>query len=209
MVKESLELCRSTWQQLAKVSPVNSSFLNDNCYSAFQEFIDSYPKTAFDRENSVGHFTGSALLTNSDYSQVLLTFHSKLHKWLQLGGHADNDPMLDRVAEREVCEESGLPRVSRLCWGGVKGAFFPFDFDQHRIPANPKDPEHFHFDVRYLFVTDEPQNIQRSEESQDLRWFTWEEAQKVTSEESTLRQIEKVLYLRRNGFLFRHLEPVH
>ena len=40
--------------------------------------------------------------------RVLLTHHRKLDRWLQLGGHADGDRDLARVALKEAEEESGL-----------------------------------------------------------------------------------------------------
>jgi 8-oxo-dGTP pyrophosphatase MutT (NUDIX family) len=63
----------------------------------------------FTRERLEGHFTGSAWLVSGDGLRVLLTHHRKLGRWLQLGGHADGDRDLARVALREAEEESGLP----------------------------------------------------------------------------------------------------
>ena len=42
-----------------------------------------------------------------DDHKVLLLFHTKLKRWLQPGGHAD-DPNLARVALREAEEETGI-----------------------------------------------------------------------------------------------------
>lgn len=62
----------------------------------------------FSRTTIEGHFTGSALLLNSDKSKFLLMHHKKLNKWLQLGGHCDGDSNVLAVAIKEAQEESGI-----------------------------------------------------------------------------------------------------
>src|SRR5215469_10879597 len=55
------------------------------------------------------HFTASALVVHPPTRQVLLRWHVRLGRWLQVGGHADpgeSDPLA--VALREASEETGL-----------------------------------------------------------------------------------------------------
>ncbi|MEZ5544619.1 MAG: NUDIX hydrolase [Lysobacteraceae bacterium] len=116
----------------------------------------------FLRENLVGHFTGSAWLVNGSGTHVLLTHHRKLNRWLQLGGHADGDTLLSRVALREAEEESGLSGLQLV--PGI------FDLDCHLIPARHAEPAHFHFDVRYVVRTSGNEAFAASEESHALAW---------------------------------------
>ena len=58
----------------------------------------------FDRSLENGHVTGSCWLVDRAGDRVLLTHHKKLNKWLQLGGHADGDPDVLRVALKEGSE---------------------------------------------------------------------------------------------------------
>ena len=127
----------------------------------FERFLRS-ASTVFDRAHTVGHFTGSAWLVSADGARVLLTHHRKLNAWLQLGGHADGDADLARVALREAEEESGLRDLV------VEPAIF--DIDRHRIPARRDEPEHWHYDVRYVVRATRGEAFVVGDESHALAW---------------------------------------
>ena len=127
----------------------------------FAAFVSEHPDAAR-RELAVGHLTGSAWLVSADGQRVLLTHHKKLGLWLQLGGHADGDADLARVALREAEEESGLrdlvvdPDI--------------FDLDCHEIPARGAEPAHFHYDVRFVVRATGSEEFAVSDESHALAW---------------------------------------
>lgn len=138
----------------------------------------------FERSLAVGHVTGSAWIVNADGSQVLLTHHRKLDRWLQLGGHADGDPDVFAVALKEAREESGLSDFAAV----IEGIF---DLDIHPIPARKSDPEHLHYDVRYLLRATGATDYVVSDESHDLRWVPLDEVTTLTTEDSMTRMVRK------------------
>jgi len=138
----------------------------------------------FKRTLAVGHVTGSAWLLDRGRSRTLLTFHRKLGRWLQLGGHADGDPDVLSVALREAREESGIdgiePESPEI-----------FDVDVHRIPARPHEPEHDHYDVRFLLRVTGDDEFRVGEESLSLRWFSSDELARIDTDDSVRRMIRK------------------
>ena len=128
-------------------------------------FIESTPD-CFERTCKPGHVTGSAMVISPDFQKVLLTLHGKLNKWLQLGGHSDGNHLTHEVSLREVEEESGVIPIKiyeplRVFSPGIKlpDKPLPFDFDYHFIPARKSEPDHIHYDVRYLVIAI-PQNTE-------------------------------------------------
>ncbi len=169
-----------------------------NIISLFLSFIEENPACFF-RSNKIGHVTGSCLVINPNLNKILFTYHAKLKMWLQLGGHADGDPFIQNVVVKEAQEESGLSEFyfvditnNRLIERSLGTIFslLPFDLDRHIIPKYKEDPQHYHYDVRFILVSKEESYVM-SEESLDLKWIHFDDVEKFTQEESTLRQIEK------------------
>jgi 8-oxo-dGTP pyrophosphatase MutT (NUDIX family) len=151
----------------------------------FMDFLAS-PGALFERSHPPGHFTGSAWLVSADGARVLLTHHRKLGRWLQLGGHADGDTDLARVALREAEEESGLVDLA------VELAIF--DLDRHAIPARGSEPEHWHYDVRFVVRANGSEDFAVSEESLALAWKPVADmAADPASDQSLKRMAEKWL----------------
>jgi len=106
------------------------------------DFVKSN-ENCFERSNLFGHITGSCWLEDYDGEKFLMTEHKKLKKWLPLGGHADGDSDIIRVAMREAHEESGLDNIE-LVSADI------FDLSVHLIPEYKGVPTHYHYDIRFL-----------------------------------------------------------
>jgi len=148
-----------------------------------RQFVTKYPD-CFERGLSVGHITGSSWIIDQDRSHVLLTHHRKLDAWFQLGGHSDGDPNTLAVALREGQEESGLNNLKP-----VSEAIF--DVDVHLIPARKNEPDHYHYDVRFLLEADRHEPLTISRESNELAWVTLDETLNLSQDESIQRMVAK------------------
>ena len=121
---------------------------HDALAAEFGTLIDD-AEDPFGRERLAGHFTASCWLVSADGQRLLLTHHRKLQRWLQLGGHADGDRDLARVALKD-------PAI--------------FDLDKHWIPERKDVPGHWHYDVRFVIRAVGGEAFVLSEESLDLAW---------------------------------------
>lgn len=156
----------------------------------FVALLDELDSGPFTRARLAGHFTGSAWLVDRTGRRVLLTHHRKLDRWLQLGGHADGDVDLARVALREAEEESGL--------AGLTLEPGLFDLDRHWIPERRDVPAHWHYDVRFVVRAGDDEAFVVSEESLDLAWRDVRQlADDPASDESVARMSRK--WLMRGG----------
>ncbi len=146
-------------------------------------FVQEFPN-CFERSLEVGHITASCWLVNKDNSKALLMHHTKLDKWFQLGGHCDGDSNVLQVALKEAQEESGIETISP-----VSKALF--DIDIHLIPANKREKEHYHYDVRFLLQATSDQQLTQNRESKELRWISKDKKDLPTDSPSVMRMFDK------------------
>jgi 8-oxo-dGTP pyrophosphatase MutT (NUDIX family) len=133
------------------------------------------------RACAAGHITASALIVDPPRERVLLTLHRKLGLWLQTGGHCEpGDATLAAAALREATEESGI--------GGLRLLPDPVLLDRHRTPCA------VHLDVEYAAVAPPGARPVRSEESLDVRWFSYDEVPAV-ADASVVRLLTRVRQL--------------
>ena len=117
----------------------------------------------FDEDASPTHVTASAIVTGE--RGVVLHLHKRLSMWLQPGGHIDPAEAPWQAALREAHEETGLPVETGL--------------DPRRlvhVDVHPGPRGHTHLDVRYQFCAPPVEPAPPEGESQDVRWFSWQQA---------------------------------
>ena len=152
-----------------------------------QEFVARHANP-FDRRIREGHLTGSAFVVSASGNRTLLLQHRKLERWLQPGGHAEPaETRGEAVALREAREETGIDELTLH-----PTAPRPLDVDVHAIPARRDEPAHEHLDLRYLVVAPDRATPTRSpDESNELRWFRWDELGPLDLDPGLRRGLDK------------------
>ncbi len=115
------------------------------------------------------HFCASAYIVNPENKKVLLVKHKKYNKWLQPGGHIEDNETPEEAAVREVYEETGIKST-------LVGEHFPREDDLIRplgIQYNRKDNGDRMVDIIYVGKPNNPEEpLKVSDESNDIGWFS-------------------------------------
>jgi 8-oxo-dGTP pyrophosphatase MutT (NUDIX family) len=150
----------------------------------------------FSRSCVPGHITASCWIVNMrppgerQHGQALLTWHNRLNRWLQMGGHVEPDDLsLLEASLREAREESGLAQVRP-----ISAAIF--DLDVHLIPERQGEPAHDHYDVRFLLEADSTHPLVVSAESREVSWVPLSGVAALNPDASMRRMIAKTAALR-------------
>lgn len=154
--------------------------------AALRDLLRSSPAPLSRATFDPGHVTASAFIVDRDGSRLLLHHHRRLDRWLQMGGHVDAGESVVDAALREAREESGLDTLELA-------PALPFDIDVHAIPAGKGEPAHQHFDVRFIVRASDPEAIRIArDESNDLRWFSLDDAIAAMNSPESARAIGKI-----------------
>ena len=141
----------------------------------------------YTRDNPVAHLTASSWVVSPDRKQVLLIYHNLYRSWAWMGGHADGDRDLCRVALRETREESGLQDLT-LVSPDI------FSLESLTVDGHEKHGKyvssHLHLNVTYLLEADPRQPIRvKPDENSGVAWFPVEEVAGKVSEPWMMQRI--------------------
>jgi len=153
--------------------------------SRFFNLLEEWP-ACLSRNALSAHLTGSAWVTHE--RSVLLVHHRKLDRWLQPGGHADEDSDIPGTALREAQEETGMNDLDFF----APDRWEIFDLDIHQIPEYGPVSEHEHFDVRFRLTAARQTDPVPSDESHDARWVLLDDLERYSDEESVVRMRRKL-----------------
>ena len=143
------------------------------------------------RENEVAHFTTSIWTVNKERTKTLMVYHNIYNSWSWIGGHADGEEDLASVALRELKEETGVESATLVC-----KEIFSLEIltvDGH-MKKGKYVPSHLHFNVTFLAEADEEQELVVNEnENKGVKWFSFEDAIKASSEPWMVERVYKKL----------------
>ncbi len=126
------------------------------------------------RSNLNEHITVSAWVVNQSYDKVLMAYHNIYNSWAWLGGHADGEADLKKVALKEATEESGIQHT-KIAYDDI------FSVEVLTVDGHIKNGEyvssHLHLNFTYLIVADENDALRiKEDENSNVSWLTFDEA---------------------------------
>ena len=154
-------------QVLASVEARLAVAVDDRESRSIERFLAECARLSrpFDEHADPVHITGSAIVVGE--RGVVLHFHKRLAMWLQPGGHIDDgEPPWD-AALRETIEETGLVAVRFVA---------PDPSELAHVDVHLGGRGHTHLDLRYLLTAPPDDPAPPEDESQDVRWFAWDDA---------------------------------
>ena len=137
-------------------------------------------KDIFTRENHLAHMTASAWIVNEQRTKVLMAYHNIYKSWSWLGGHADGETDLLKVALKEARDESGILHVKP-----VSEELYSLEVltvDGH-VKKGAYVSSHLHLNVTYLLQAEETDALHiKEDENSNVAWFPLEEAVAASTE---------------------------
>ena len=132
------------------------------------------------RNNETAHLTASAWVVSPDRKQVLMAYHNIYNSWAWLGGHADGEWNLQKVALREVEEESGLSKVTLLQEAPISLEILTVDGHWKR---GKYVASHLHLNVTYLMEADPKAPVRKKpDENSAVAWIPVEQIAEKSTE---------------------------
>lgn len=178
----------SLFQEIENYEPLNEQEARDK--EVMLKYILNNENCLM-RENLIAHFTVSLWTVNQARTKTLMVYHNIYQSWSWIGGHADGIEDLCSVAMRELQEETGVSNASL-----VSRDIFSLEIltvDGH-IKKGAYVPSHLHLNVTYLAEADENEKlVVNEEENQAVKWWTFEEALKVSTEPWFVENVYKKL----------------
>ncbi len=117
------------------------------------------------------HFCASAFVVDPITKKMLLVYHSTFKRWVQPGGHIEEDEFPEETVKREVYEETGY-KIE------LYGEHFPREDDLVRplgIQKNRGSNGDYHIDIIYAARPLSHVKVKSDDEITNYRWFSREE----------------------------------
>ena len=164
-------------KQIENYTPFNEQEIRDK--TQLLAFLRSGAEL-ITRDNPAAHLTASAWVVSPDRSQVIMVYHNLYQSWSWMGGHADGDWDLLRVAKKEVMEECGLTELTV-----VSPDIFSLEIlcvDGHEKKGRYLS-SHLHLNVTYLFEADPAQALRiKPDENSGVAWVDVSDVAEKTNE---------------------------
>lgn len=171
-------------RQIEAYTPYNEQETRDK--AQILHFLRS-EENLLTRENKVAHLTASAWVVSPDRKQVIMVYHNLYNSWSWMGGHADGDADLLRVAKKEVMEECGLQELTVVSPDILSLEILCVDGHEKK---GQYLSSHLHLNVTYLFEADPAQPLRvKPDENSGVSWVRVEDIPHKSTEPWFCRRI--------------------
>ena len=141
----------------------------------------------FTRKNEHAHFTASAWVVNPERKKVLMIYHNIYDSWAWMGGHADGEEDLFKVAEKEAREESGITDIRPVSKDILSLEIVPVSGHEKR---GKYIASHLHLNVTYLFEAPVEQELFiKPDENSGVMWKDFDDIKNKSTEKSFVERI--------------------
>ena len=185
--------------EILKYNPYNEQEEKDK-----ELFISllSNEKDIFTRENKLVHLTASSWIVNKERTKILLCYHNIYNSWTWLGGHADGEEDLLKVAIKEAKEESGLTNIKPLDEGNI------FSLESLCVEGHIKKgvyvSSHIHLNITYLLEASDKELLKiKEDENKNLGWFDFDDIYTLSNEAWFIKNIYPKLNDKLREFIHR------
>lgn len=146
---------------------------------------------------SLAHLTTSAWTVDAAGERTLLCYHNIYDSWSWVGGHADGELDLARVAARELAEETGVTGAHLVDAGaGGIASLEVLTVDGHE-KRECYVGSHLHLNVTYLFVADPSLPLRvKPDENSGVRWVGLADVCALSSEPWMCKRVYEKLIAR-------------
>ena len=164
-------------KQIQEYKPYNEQEEKDK--EIFLKYLTSFDNYLL-RENEYGHFCAASFVLNKQRTKVIMIFHNIYKSWGWVGGHADGDSDLLKVAIKEAKEESGLKNIKP-----ISKEIFTLDTlpVQGHFKHGKYVPAHVHLVAAYLLEADEKEKLHiKEDENSGVEWINIKEMSDKSNE---------------------------
>lgn len=131
------------------------------------------------RTNELVHVTSSAWIVNHERTKVLMAYHNIMQSWAWLGGHADGETDLLKVALKEAREESGVKNIRPVSEELYSVEMLTVD---GHVKRGRYVNSHLHLNATYLLEADEADELfVKADENSGVRWIPINEVEAACS----------------------------
>ncbi|QLB52564.1 NUDIX domain-containing protein [Streptococcus sanguinis] len=194
------------YQTIVEGYQLNNFQERNSLNSILVQLNEKKEKELINRKNFVGHFTASAFVVSRKNHKILMVHHKVLKKYLQPGGHIEEEdlnPLL--TARRELFEETGLTsEVLDYKRAEPLDDMIPFNISIHKIPENKhkREKAHYHYDLQYLFFSENEMEVTIDKNESNLyEWVEWESFKNMPGYKNIAKKIENLELSSQERFL--------